>query len=83
MNHLLIKPVGVATRFKSLALRIKAKWEVLKAVAPYAAIALLLPGGSVIAILGWFYRKKQVASHPAPAKAGLTEIARLGRCTSG
>ena len=32
--------------------------------------------------LRWFYRKRRVASHSAPTKAALTEIARLGRCTS-
>jgi hypothetical protein len=29
----------------------------LKGLAPYAAIGLLLPGGSVIALLMWLYRR--------------------------
>jgi hypothetical protein len=82
MNDLLLKLVMVATSFKSYAPRIRAMWEALKEFAPYAAIELLLPGGSILAILCWLYRKRQVASHSAPAKAALTEIASLGRCTS-
>jgi hypothetical protein len=82
MNRLLFKLVVGATRSKSYAPRISAKWKVLKEFAPYAAIELLLPGGSVIAVLCWLYRKRRVASQSAPTKAGLREIASLGRCTS-
>lgn len=31
----------------------------LREVAPYAAIELVLPGGSVIALLLWFYRRRK------------------------
>jgi hypothetical protein len=31
----------------------------LKAVAPYALIELILPGGSVMALLLWFYRRRK------------------------
>jgi len=31
----------------------------LREVAPYAAIELVLPGGSVIALLLWFYRRQK------------------------
>jgi hypothetical protein len=37
---------------------ITAGWALLKGVAPYAAIELLLPGGSILAILLWLYRKR-------------------------
>jgi hypothetical protein len=33
----------------------------LKDVAPYALIELLLPGGSVLALTLWFYRRRQKA----------------------
>jgi hypothetical protein len=37
----------------------------LKDLAPYAAIELILPGGSVLALLLWLYRRqKRVASFP-------------------
>jgi len=39
----------------------RAAWTTLKGLAPYAAIELLLPGGSVIAILYWLYRRRQAA----------------------
>jgi hypothetical protein len=42
--------------------RISALWGLLKEFAPYAAIELLLPGGTVIAILCWLYRKRRAAA---------------------
>lgn len=41
--------------------RITALWGVLKAFAPYAVIELLLPGGTLIAILCWLYRRRRAA----------------------
>jgi hypothetical protein len=32
----------------------------LRKLAPYAAIGLLVPGGSLIAVLLWFHRRRQV-----------------------
>jgi hypothetical protein len=37
-----------------------------KNLAPYAAIELLLPGGSLMALTLWFYRRKRV---PALARS--------------
>jgi hypothetical protein len=38
----------------------------LKALAPYALIELVLPGGSVMAVLLWLYRRrKNAAGHGA------------------
>jgi hypothetical protein len=31
----------------------------LKELAPYAAVELLLPGGSVVALTLWFYRRRK------------------------
>lgn len=45
--------------------RITAIWEVLKGLAPYAVIELLLPGGTILAILCWLYRKRQGAARAA------------------
>ncbi len=36
----------------------------LRDLAPYAAIELVLPGGSLIALLLWFYRSRQKADRP-------------------
>jgi len=39
----------------------------LKGLAPYAAIELLLPGGSLVALTLWFYRRRKKV--PALARA--------------
>jgi hypothetical protein len=36
-----------------------AAFATLKELAPYAAIELLLPGGSVVALTLWFYRRRK------------------------
>jgi hypothetical protein len=45
------------------ALRITAAavFAKLKVVAPYAAMELLLPGGSIIALTAWFLRRRKRA----------------------
>ena len=35
----------------------------VRSVGPYAAIALLLPGGSLVALLYWWYRHRVSAGH--------------------
>jgi hypothetical protein len=42
----------------------------LKALAPYALIELILPGGSVIALLLWLYRRREngIGFGPMPVK---------------
>jgi hypothetical protein len=59
----------------------------LRALAPYAAIELLLPGGSLIALVLWLYRRYKKAtpvqtdhgSHPIHTSvAGLVTSARAG-----
>jgi len=40
--------------------RIRAIWGILRQLAPYAAIELILPGGTVLAILCWLYRRRRV-----------------------
>jgi len=42
----------------------------LRDLAPYAAIELVLPGGSLIALLLWFYRRRQKADRPDSDIAG-------------
>jgi len=47
---------------------IRAIWGILRELAPYAAIELILPGGTILAILCWLYRKRRaVARVTAPA----------------
>ena len=38
--------------------QIRAIWEVVRDFAPYAAIELILPGGTLLAILCWLYRRR-------------------------
>lgn len=60
--------------FKARAIRCAARWTLglrnwrpsaavvilrLKALAPYALIELILPGGSVMALLLWLYRRRK------------------------
>src|SRR6202034_3587765 len=57
----------------------------LKALAPYALIELVLPGGSVMALLLWLYRRRKngVGFGPVDAASGQTKnISRtvLGEC---
>jgi hypothetical protein len=39
----------------------KAAWAMLKGLAPYALIELILPGGTVLALICWLYRRRRVA----------------------
>jgi hypothetical protein len=50
----------------------------LKALAPYAMIELVLPGGSVMALLLWLYRRRQngVGFGPISIAAGMDAIRR-------
>jgi len=61
MKHLLLKLALVAISPR-LADRLRATWGVLKELAPYAAIELVLPGGTVLAILCWLYRRRRSAA---------------------
>jgi len=62
MKYSLLKLVIAATRIRGFARGIKATVGVLKELAPYAAIELVLPGGTLLAILCWLYRRRRVAS---------------------
>ena len=41
---------------------IRAIWGVLREFAPYAAIELILPGGTILAIVCWLYRRRRAAA---------------------
>jgi hypothetical protein len=43
----------------------------LKALAPYAMIELILPGGSVMALLLWLYRRRKNRGHLGRLSVGL------------
>jgi hypothetical protein len=47
---------------RSLADFAKAVAGRLRVLAPYAAIELILPGGSLLAVLLWLYRRQKRAS---------------------
>ena len=49
----------LATVRADVAARIQAIVAVLKDFAPYAAVVLILPGGSLLALLLWLYRRHQ------------------------
>jgi hypothetical protein len=42
-----------------------------RALAPYALIELILPGGSVMALLLWLYRRRKNGGHFSLLPAGL------------
>lgn len=46
----------------SPAARMRVIWGIVREFAPYAAIELILPGGTAVAILCWLYRRRRVAS---------------------
>jgi hypothetical protein len=48
----------------------------LKALAPYALIELVLPGGSLVALLLWLYRRKKKGAGFAPWTAQLLSVLR-------
>jgi hypothetical protein len=52
----------------------------IRALAPYALLELVLPGGSIMALLLWLYRrrKNEVAFCQAPMR--LLSFLRLARC---
>jgi len=59
-------PVGIWRRLARwpMGTRTLAAWGALifarlKGLAPYAAMELLLPGGSVVALTLWFYRRRK------------------------
>ena len=51
----------LAPVFKKLPLWITRGLGKCRELAPYAAIELILPGGSLIALVLWFYRRRSVA----------------------
>jgi len=51
----------MANNFRALAGRMQVMWGVLRRFAPYAAIELLLPGGTILAIIFWLYRRRRVS----------------------
>lgn len=49
-------------KLKPLAGQIRALWEVVRQFAPYAVMELVLPGGTILAILYWVYRRRRGAT---------------------
>ncbi|HTT06699.1 MAG TPA: hypothetical protein VMF64_15575 [Steroidobacteraceae bacterium] len=74
MCYSISKLVAGAHDFKGFPQRIKFLWAVLKRLAPYAAIELILPGGTVLAILLWLYQRRKAASRRS-AQQGLVGAA--------
>lgn len=64
MCYSIFKLVAGALDFKGSAQRVKALLGFLKQLAPYAAIELILPGGTILALLLWFYQRRKAASRP-------------------
>lgn len=73
MNRSLLQALVLITGLKAVAPRIRAIWGALKEFAPYAVIEFVLPGGTVLAILYWLYRRRRVVSAPV-GHAPLPEI---------
>jgi hypothetical protein len=51
--------VPTPIRIRTLRAWAAAAFATLKDLAPYAMIELLLPGGSVVALTLWFYRRRK------------------------
>jgi hypothetical protein len=71
MKQILLKLVVMAISPR-LAGRFRAMWGVLKELAPYAAIELVLPGGTILAILCWLYRRRRSASRSLAQQGSVT-----------
>lgn len=69
MNHSLLSALILTTGFKALAKRMWMLWAVLKEFAPYAAIEIVLPGGTVLAVLCWLYQRRRFLSTAMPHQA--------------
>ena len=48
--------------FKAIAGLVPTIWGALKRFAPYVAVELLVPGGTVLAILYWLIRRRRAAA---------------------
>jgi hypothetical protein len=54
------RPIAAPPRLRALIVDfLERAWTVLKEFGPYAAIELVLPGGSCVALLLWLYRRRQ------------------------
>lgn len=62
MKQLLMKLAVMTTGFRPFTGRARGIWEIVKELAPYAAIELILPGGTLLAILCWLYRRRHAAA---------------------
>lgn len=60
MMHSLLNVVIAKTGFRGFMQQLRATWGLVRTFAPYAAIELILPGGTVIAIVCWLYRRRRV-----------------------
>jgi hypothetical protein len=49
----------------------------LKEFGPYAAIELVLPGGSLIAVLLWLHRRRKVRRNPPEMADGLDNLSQV------
>ena len=53
----------------------------LRDLAPYAALELVMPGGSVMALLLWLYRRRKQADGVRDCRRDRVEITELGALT--
>ena len=49
-------------KLRPLAGPMRAVWEAIRQFAPYAFMELVLPGGTVFAVLYWLYRRRRGAT---------------------
>jgi hypothetical protein len=55
----------------------------LKALAPYALLELILPGGSIMALLLWLYRRQKNGADFGQFAVRLLSFLRLARTAAG
>jgi hypothetical protein len=58
------------------------RWVIhaVRQLGPYAAIELLLPGGSLLAILLWLYRRNRLARQAGSTRATASGQPEFARC---
>jgi len=75
MCYSILKLVAGVNDFKGFAQRAKVLWAALRQLAPYAAIELILPGGTILALLLWYCQRRRAAARRLAAEANVATAA--------
>lgn len=89
-SHCRVAVTGMIAARQEKPLEALARWLArcatgLRDVAPYAAIEIILPGGSLMALILWLYRRRKARAtrHPQPGvPVAFLRVSRYGICCS-